>query len=497
MVEQFRALGCEAQLDRAGNVAAHLNPGYQRPAGRGDGASGYGARAAQRRRNHGHSGRTFHGPAYRTTARDFRRCWPWRRRCGPTHACRRCPLLLVANVGEEGEGNLSGMRYLCKQSPLAARIRSFLVLDGPSTDHITWQALAAAASTSPSPDPAGIAGAITASATPSTRSAGRSRCLRTRDRTARRSRDRRSISASSKAAPASTRSRRWRARRWISGRKARRASTNLRRSLPRASKRRSRWRTSVRPNGKVGGKIKEIGSRPGGQLADDAHILARAAGGGQPSGNSFPPGLRLHGREYSAVHGNAGRFDRSGRAGRRSAHTRRVVPSRRPRVRPAADPARRRFCLRATCARAPTADDAITRARRWKADLALVGVTFIWGATFILVKEALNSGLDDAVPHPAVRIATLALWFAFRGRGSHFPRNRKRELLIGLLVGTCLFSGYVLQTAGLRYTTASKAGFITGILHRPGAGSQCLAVPPLAADLRSGRCGARNHRNGR
>ena len=51
-------------------------------------------------------------------------------------------LLLVANVGEEGEGNLSGMRYLCRQSPLASRIRSFLVLDGPSTDHYTAEALA-------------------------------------------------------------------------------------------------------------------------------------------------------------------------------------------------------------------------------------------------------------------------------------------------------------------------------------------------------------------
>lgn len=51
-------------------------------------------------------------------------------------------LLLVANVGEEGEGNLSGMRFLCKQSALLANVRAFLVLDGPSTDHITAQALA-------------------------------------------------------------------------------------------------------------------------------------------------------------------------------------------------------------------------------------------------------------------------------------------------------------------------------------------------------------------
>lgn len=50
--------------------------------------------------------------------------------------------LLVFNVGEEGEGNLSGMRFLCKQSPLGPRIRSFLVLDGPALDHITVEALA-------------------------------------------------------------------------------------------------------------------------------------------------------------------------------------------------------------------------------------------------------------------------------------------------------------------------------------------------------------------
>jgi drug/metabolite transporter (DMT)-like permease len=100
--------------------------------------------------------------------------------------------------------------------------------------------------------------------------------------------------------------------------------------------------------------------------------------------------------------------------------------------------------------------------RRLKADLALVGVTIIWGATFILVKEALNGVSTMLFLTMRFGIAALALWFTFRGRGSHYPRNRKRELLIGMVVGTCLFSGYTLQTAGLRYTSASKAGFITG-----------------------------------
>jgi tripeptide aminopeptidase len=50
-------------------------------------------------------------------------------------------LLLVANVAEEGEGNLLGMRQLCKPSPPARRIRAFLVVDGANTDHITTRAL--------------------------------------------------------------------------------------------------------------------------------------------------------------------------------------------------------------------------------------------------------------------------------------------------------------------------------------------------------------------
>ena len=58
----------------------------------------------------------------------------------PLHECTH-NLLLAATVGEEGEGNLCGMRYLCRQSGYARRISAFLVLDGAATDHITTQAL--------------------------------------------------------------------------------------------------------------------------------------------------------------------------------------------------------------------------------------------------------------------------------------------------------------------------------------------------------------------
>ncbi|HEX3685674.1 MAG TPA: M20/M25/M40 family metallo-hydrolase [Bryobacteraceae bacterium] len=57
------------------------------------------------------------------------------------HGLASC-LMLVANVGEEGEGNLSGMRYLCRPTPQLMRVKAFVVLDGPCSEHITAQALA-------------------------------------------------------------------------------------------------------------------------------------------------------------------------------------------------------------------------------------------------------------------------------------------------------------------------------------------------------------------
>lgn len=140
---QFRALGWDASIDRAGNVVASLETNASEayvavtahldtviaprnkeeivvgPDGkvRGPGVSDNGAGLA----------------ALLAIARGLKSC----PRLDDTHSA----VLLVANVGEEGEGNLSGMRFLCRQSPLARRIRAFLVLDGASTDHITTRAL--------------------------------------------------------------------------------------------------------------------------------------------------------------------------------------------------------------------------------------------------------------------------------------------------------------------------------------------------------------------
>jgi tripeptide aminopeptidase len=51
------------------------------------------------------------------------------------------PLIFLGNVGEEGEGNLRGVRHLYQQSALAGRIAAHIVLDGAGADSAVTQAL--------------------------------------------------------------------------------------------------------------------------------------------------------------------------------------------------------------------------------------------------------------------------------------------------------------------------------------------------------------------
>jgi acetylornithine deacetylase/succinyl-diaminopimelate desuccinylase-like protein len=51
------------------------------------------------------------------------------------------PLVFVGNVGEEGEGDLRGMRYLYRENPLAGRIAAHIVMDGAGVDSAVTQAL--------------------------------------------------------------------------------------------------------------------------------------------------------------------------------------------------------------------------------------------------------------------------------------------------------------------------------------------------------------------
>lgn len=95
---------------------------------------------------------------------------------------------------------------------------------------------------------------------------------------------------------------------------------------------------------------------------------------------------------------------------------------------------------------------------RLRADAALLGITAIWGSTFVLVKDA----LDRASP-----FVFLALRFALAGavvtvlaRGQLRDRASVRR---GLVLGVFVFVGFALQTFGLADTTPSRSAFITGL----------------------------------
>jgi drug/metabolite transporter (DMT)-like permease len=101
---------------------------------------------------------------------------------------------------------------------------------------------------------------------------------------------------------------------------------------------------------------------------------------------------------------------------------------------------------------------------RRRAEAALVGNTIVWGATFTLVKETIRS--VSPILFLALRFvvatAVLAVYFHFRGRRTPAKR-RAHSWRAGALIGAFLFSGYVLQTQGLRFTTAPRSAFITGL----------------------------------
>jgi drug/metabolite transporter (DMT)-like permease len=107
-------------------------------------------------------------------------------------------------------------------------------------------------------------------------------------------------------------------------------------------------------------------------------------------------------------------------------------------------------------------------ANRTRAELALVGVTVIWGATFVLVKSALDD--ISTILFLALRFTLAALVLA-----AVYRKTMKRSgLLPGIAAGCLLFIAYVFQTKGLELTTPSKSAFLTGL---------SIPMVPLVASL--------------
>jgi drug/metabolite transporter (DMT)-like permease len=101
---------------------------------------------------------------------------------------------------------------------------------------------------------------------------------------------------------------------------------------------------------------------------------------------------------------------------------------------------------------------------RWRAESALALVALVWGTTFVVVKQAITG--ISTVYFLAIRfwLASLFLSLIF-----FVPLRRiglyetARGIAGGAIAGVFLWLGYMLQTFGLKYTTAGKSGFLTGL----------------------------------
>ncbi len=90
----------------------------------------------------------------------------------------------------------------------------------------------------------------------------------------------------------------------------------------------------------------------------------------------------------------------------------------------------------------------------------LVAITAVWGSTFVIVKGAIEQ--MPSFTFMALRFALAALVMApvLYLRRKHLTRQ---TLVAGLVLGLMLYAMYAFQTFGLLGTTASKAGFVTGL----------------------------------
>ena len=96
-----------------------------------------------------------------------------------------------------------------------------------------------------------------------------------------------------------------------------------------------------------------------------------------------------------------------------------------------------------------------------RAQLALVGIAAVWGLTFVMVQDAI--AVLPTMAFLAYRFGSAAVLVAvvFRERLRALGAAGWRA---GLLMGGFLCAGYVFQTLGLEHTSASSAGFITGLM---------------------------------
>lgn len=92
--------------------------------------------------------------------------------------------------------------------------------------------------------------------------------------------------------------------------------------------------------------------------------------------------------------------------------------------------------------------------------LALIFVAIVWGAGFVLMKDAID---DQPVFDFLATRFTLATLVMIVIRPQVLNAINKRVLLRGSILGVMLGLAYITQTIGLDLTTAAITGFLTGL----------------------------------
>lgn len=91
-------------------------------------------------------------------------------------------------------------------------------------------------------------------------------------------------------------------------------------------------------------------------------------------------------------------------------------------------------------------------------DIALILVAAVWGGGFVVVKDALDSFTPLALMSIRFIMASIFVFVFLHRKIGKISRDDIRK---GSIVGTFLFLAFAFQTFGLKYTTASKQGFLT------------------------------------
>jgi drug/metabolite transporter (DMT)-like permease len=104
-------------------------------------------------------------------------------------------------------------------------------------------------------------------------------------------------------------------------------------------------------------------------------------------------------------------------------------------------------------------DHRVANSRRLQADLSLALICFFWGATFVVVKDALAR--SSVFVFMALRFSLAAFFLAALNLGA-LRSMRRADLRAGAVLGVLMFGGYAFQTFGLLYTTPTKSAFVTG-----------------------------------